>query len=264
MPSSVCPSPRPAAAPTSVTCIEVTCAEGCAVDETLDRLHTLAGALGMTATAWSSEGASAAAVHPADRRMAAAFGGRLLIAGTIAVHGGEGRVWIGPAFVPRRHLLSAVPDGHHGVVVTTAAGHRLLHVSPAGAGALDAHGGDAAGPADDGDTPPIADGPSAPPWTSPWLVRLELPHTVPPPAFLCDLLIACGLDVGWVSADADRASVGWARLGPCAQASLVAGAARLARTHRCDVRAWRVLDAGPTASPGPPLRYPRARCLATS
>jgi hypothetical protein len=264
MPSALCPSPRPAAAPTRVTCIEVTCSRGCAVDDALDRLHTLAGALGMTATAWSSEGASVAAVHPADRRMAAAFGGRLVIAGTIAVHGGEGRVWTGPAFVPRRHLLSAVPDGHHGIAVTTADGHRLLHVLPGGVATCDEPGGDADGPADGAGDPPIAADPFAPPWTSSWLVRLGLPHTAPHPAFLHQLLVECGVDVVSVRADVDRAPVGWARVGPCAQAALVASATRLARTHRCDVRAWRVLDAGPPVSPGPSLRYPRARCLATS
>ncbi|MGE0360264.1 MAG: hypothetical protein AB7H93_17600 [Vicinamibacterales bacterium] len=265
MPTAACPAPRPTAATTHVTTIEVTYPEGYAVDDALDQLRTLARALGITTgAAWSSEGASAAAVQPADHRMAAALGGRLHVAGTMMAQGREIRVWTGPAFVPRDHVLSAAPAGHQCVAVTTADGHRVVHVWPRGAAAPDAPGEDSAGPtAAAADSPVDRDRP-APPWTPPWLVRLGLPHQAPHPAFLCDLLGGNGLEVGRVRADVERESVAWARLGPCTQAHLAAVAARLARTHRLTLSAWRVLGASASPAAVSPLRYPRARCLATS
>ncbi len=246
---ALCPPPA-AASPclpraTRVTRLDFAGGASTTLDEALDRAVTLARGLGLgSAGAWTTEGASAVAVTAADHRMAAALGGVFREVASAVGDGAGVRAWRGPAFVPGDHLLSVVPPGRTGVAVTTADGHRVLHVFSASRPS-----GAAPGAASAGDELPRAVAP-APASCRParWVVRLRLPHQAPPSPFLRDVLAAVRLDVVDVHTDVSGdTTVGWARVAAGAGRDLAAAAAVLFRRHRLRLTAWRVLDDGAAA-----------------
>lgn len=249
---SVALCPPPAAASrrlpraTRVTRLDFAGAASTTLDEALDRALTLARGLGLgSGGAWTTEGASGVAVTAADYQMAAALGGVFREVASAVADGAGVRAWRGPAFVPGGHLLSVVPPDRTGVAVTTADGHRVLHLLRASR-----PGGAVPGAASAGDEHPRAVAP-LPASCRParWVVRVRLPHQSPPAPFLRELLAAVRLDVVDVHADVSGdTTVGWARVAAGAGCDLAAAAAALFRRHRLQLTAWRVLDDG-AASP---------------
>lgn len=244
-----CPPPAAAAASrpgaTRVTRLDLACAAATTLDDALDRAVTLARGLGLgIAGRWTTEGASGVAVSAADRRMAAALGGVFREVASAVDEGAGVRAWRGPAFVPGDHLLSVVPPDRAGVAVTTADGHRFLHVLAAPTPRLAAPGATSR----TGEHPPAVPSAPTPSRSAQWVVRVRLPHRAPPPPFLRRLLAAAQLDVVDVHADlGGDTTVGWARVAAGAGCDLAAAAAALFRSHRLQLMAWRVLDDGRAA-----------------